>query len=312
MINLSVDTDLLSLSNPILTASGTFGYGKELEEIVNLGRLGGIVLKSVTKRPREGNPPPRVIETPSGMLNSIGLENPGIQKFEEETAQQIAHIQTTLIGSVAGFSEDEYVEVARRMEETGVIDAIELNISCPNTEERGICFGMDPQMTEQLTEAVKSEISIPLMVKLSPNVTDIQKLARAAVRGGADQLALINTLIGMDINWKEGEAMLGGTVGGLSGPAIRPVALRMVWEVAQVVNVPIVGIGGISSAEHVLKFLAAGAEAVQVGTATFVNPSASATLVEELETTMKEEEMNDLSEIDQLPETNAKNDTRNP
>ncbi len=296
-LDTSVELGDISLRNPILTASGTFGYGEELQDVVELNRLGGIVLKSITKEPREGNRPPRVVETPSGMINSIGLENPGIDRFLEETLPRIRTFPTRLIGSVAGFSVEEYVEITRRMQETGDLDALEMNYSCPNTEARGVCFGMDAGLTERLTEQISSVCDLPLIVKLSPNVTDIQKIALAAERGGADMLSLINTLIGLEVDWKNRSPELGTGLGGLSGPAIRPVAQRMVWETSEAVDLPIIGIGGISSAEDVARFLVAGAGAVQVGTRTFVNPSAPNDILDELEKLLAGEEVSSPDEL---------------
>ncbi len=271
--DLTVSLPGLDLSNPVLTASGTFGYGEELREIVDVNELGGIVLKSVTPEPREGNQPPRVVETPSGMINSIGLENPGLKKFTKTYLPRLADLQTTVIASVAGFSVSGFVRVASGIEEAsdGQIDALELNYSCPNTEARGVCFGMDPDMTYELTEALNAEVNLPISVKLSPNVTSIQDTAVAAEEAGADMLSLINTLVALEINWREQKPQLGAGLGGLSGPAIRPVAQRMVWETSEAVDIPLIGIGGIMNADDVLNFIVAGATAIQVGTATFVD-----------------------------------------
>lgn len=299
MIDTSVSLPDLDLTCPILTASGTFGFGEELQDVIDLSRLGGIVLKSITPEPREGNEPPRVVETPSGMINSIGLENPGLDHFVAEDLPRLQDIPTRIIASVAGFSADEYVRVIERMQEEdpGVIDAFELNFSCPNTEARGVCFGMDEDLTGALTEKAVRASERPVIVKLSPNVTDIRKIARAAVEGGTDMLSLINTLIAMDINWREREPALGAGLGGLSGPAIRPVALRMTWEVATAVDVPVIGIGGIMDMDDVLKFIVAGASAVQVGTGTFVDPGAPVDIRESLEKKLEETDMNSLDEL---------------
>lgn len=271
--DLSVSLPGLELSNPVLTASGTFGYGEELQQVVDLNRLGGIVLKSVTPEPRDGNEPPRVVETPSGMINSIGLENPGLSHFVTNDLPRLRDIPTRIIASVAGFSIADFVQVATTIEQEGqgVVDALELNYSCPNTEARGVCFGMDPEMTEELTRTLSDEVDLPISVKLSPNVTNIQETALAAEEGGADMLSLINTLVALEVDWRAQEPALGAGLGGLSGPAVRPVAQRMVWEASSAVDVPIIGIGGIMEAEHVLNFVVSGATAVQVGTATFVN-----------------------------------------
>jgi len=297
--DLSVDLPGLALSNPVLTASGTFGYGEELQSIVSLERLGGIVLKSVTKEPREGNPPPRVVETPSGMINSIGLENPGLEQFIDEDLPRLRDLPTRLVASVAGFSVDEFVEITERIQQAAgeTIDAFEMNYSCPNTEARGVCFGMDPGMTGRLTERLSAACDRPVIVKLSPNVTDIRDTATAAEQGGADMISLINTLIALEVDWQNREPALGAGVGGLSGPAVRPIAQRMVWEASEAVDLPIVGIGGITSAEDVLRFVVAGASAVQIGTANFVNARTGETVVEALEERLASRDVSSLSSL---------------
>ncbi len=298
-VDLSVSLPGLELSNPVLTASGTFGYGEELEQVVDLSRLGGIVLKSVTPEPREGNRPPRVVETPSGMINSIGLENPGLSHFVNEDLLRLRDIPTRVIASVAGFSVSDFVEVATRIETKaqGIVDALELNYSCPNTEARGVCFGMDPEMTEQLTEVVRKEVDLPISVKLSPNVTNIQETAVAAEEGGADMLSLINTLVALEVDWETREPALGAGLGGLSGPAVRPVAQRMVWEAGSAVDIPIIGIGGIMEANHVLNFVVAGATAVQVGTATFVDAERPNSITDQLRSKLEAQEISSISSL---------------
>jgi dihydroorotate dehydrogenase (NAD+) catalytic subunit len=298
-VDLSVSLPGLELSNPVLTASGTFGYGEELDQVVDLSRLGGIVLKSVTPEPREGNKPPRVVETPSGMINSIGLENPGLSHFVNVDLPRLRDIPTRIIASVAGFSVPDFVEVATKIEQEGkgIVDALELNYSCPNTEARGVCFGMDPDMTEELTTTLRAEVDLPISVKLSPNVTNIQETAVAAEEGGADMLSLINTLVALEVNWRTKEPALGAGLGGLSGPAVRPVAQRMVWEAGSAVDIPIIGIGGIMEADHVLNFIVSGATAVQVGTGTFVDAERPNHITDQLRSALDAEGISSISSL---------------
>jgi dihydroorotate dehydrogenase (NAD+) catalytic subunit len=287
----------LTLRNPVLTASGTFGYGTEYAKLIDLDRLGGIVSKAITRRPREGNPQPRIAETPSGMLNAIGLQNVGVDVAIREKAPIWAGWSVPVIVNVAGFSVDEYVEVAERLSSTPGVAAIELNISCPNVASEGDMFGLDPDDAGLVTREVRAVCEVPLLVKLSPNVTDITLIARSVADAGADALTLINTIPGMVIDLERRRPYLANVTGGLSGPAIRPIAVRMVWQVAQAVDLPIVGIGGVTSAEDALQFLMAGASAIQVGTATFVNPRAAIEIVEGIESYLLKEGMLDIREI---------------
>ena len=271
MVKLDVNIGKLRLQNPILTASGTFGYGSEFAGFLDLNRLGGFCTKGISIKPRAGNPSPRIVETASGMLNSIGLENCGSGHFLNEIMPKIAGYRCAIIVNLYASSEEEFVELAGILSREPRIDAFEMNLSCPNVKEGGSAFGANPELIEKLTRAVKSATEKPLIVKLSPNVTDIRETALAAEAGGADAVSLINTLIGTAVNREKRTFILGNKIGGLSGPAIKPVALRMVWQVAQTVKIPVIGIGGIMSPEDVLDFLIVGATAVQLGAANFVN-----------------------------------------
>ncbi|MCA8951884.1 MAG: dihydroorotate dehydrogenase [Planctomycetes bacterium] len=276
----------LTLTNPVLSASGTFGSGWEGRGFSDLSRVGGLVSKTVTVKPRPGNPPPRIFETPAGMLNSIGLENRGADVFIPETLpkmKQLAGEHGRVIVNIGGESIDDFVELAERFTTAGV-DALEVNLSCPNVQEGRLLFSTEPRMCERAVAAVKACTDVPVFAKLSPNVTDIVAIAKAAEQGGADGLTAINTLIGMAIDWRARRPVLGRGIGGLSGPAIRPVAVRMVYEICRNVKIPVIGVGGIASASDVLEFLCAGAAAVQVGTAQFADPALMVRLVAELET----------------------------
>jgi dihydroorotate dehydrogenase (NAD+) catalytic subunit len=287
----------LRLKNPVMTASGTFGYGTEYAKLIDLGRLGAIVAKAITLRPRDGNAQPRIAETPSGMLNAIGLQNVGVDAAIRDKAPIWASWSVPVIANVAGFTVDEYVEVVERLSATPGVAAIELNISCPNVASEGEMFGLDARSAAGVTEAVRMVCDVPLIVKLSPNVTDIAEIARAVAGAGADALSLINTIPGMAIDLKRRRPYLANVTGGLSGPAIRPIALRMVYQVRQAVDVPLIGIGGIATADDALQFLMAGASAVQVGTATFVNPNAPIGIVEGIEAFLRAEGIRDVNEI---------------
>lgn len=270
----------LSLANPILVASGTFGG--IYHEVIDLNCLGGIVLKTVTGSPRKGNPPPRVVETASGMLNSIGLENKGVKGFLEEELPLYSKYKAKLIVNIAGKSVEEFGILASELAGIGGIDAMELNLSCPNVSG-GLDFATKPEITEKVVALVKSKVKFPVIAKLTPNVTDVVPIARAAVNGGADILSLINTVKGVAIDWRKRDTILGGVTGGLSGPAIKPIALRMVWEICSALpKSPVIGIGGVASAEDALEFICAGARAVQLGTASFVEPTSSVRAVDEL------------------------------
>jgi dihydroorotate dehydrogenase (NAD+) catalytic subunit len=278
-VDLRVNIGSLQLQNPVMTASGTFGYAREFEDFVNLQRLGAVVVKGISLSPRAGNPPPRVVETACGMLNAIGLENVGVERFISDKMPNLSVLGVPVIVNILGDSVEEYQEIARRLAEVESIAAIEVNISCPNVKKGGVAFGTDPQMAAAVTQAVKGVSRAPVIVKLSPNVTDISLMARAVAEAGADAVSLINTLIGMAIDLPTRRPRLANVIGGLSGPAIKPVALRMVYQVAQTVSIPVIGVGGIASADDALEFLLAGASAVQVGTANLVNPRTSEEVV---------------------------------
>ena len=283
IVDLSVNIGNLVLKNPIMTASGTFGYGEEFAPFVDLANLGAIVVKGISLEPRPGNPPPRIVETEGGMLNAIGLQNVGVEQFIKTKIPMLKKLNTTVVVNVLGDSVEDYAEISRRLDPYDDIHAIEVNISCPNVKKGGVAFGTVPEMAEKVTRAVKDNTTKPVIVKLSPNVTDIKKMAIAVEKGGADSICLINTLIGMAIDVETRRPILANVIGGLSGPAIKPVALHMVHQVSQVVNIPIIGIGGITSLNDVLEFLIAGATAVQVGTSNFINPAVSGELVASLE-----------------------------
>ncbi|MCX7696738.1 MAG: dihydroorotate dehydrogenase [Bacteroidales bacterium] len=275
MIDLSVKLGNLELINPILTASGTFGYGFEFDDFININELGGFITKSVTLNKREGNPYPRIAETPSGMLNSIGLQNKGLKYFISEIYPILTKYKCKIFVNVAGSSLEEYIQVAEELNELSKVDGIELNVSCPNVKEGGIAFGINEAMLTQVVREVRKVYSKHLMVKLSPNVTDIKVFAKIAENEGADSISVINTLLGMMVDVKTKKPLLATITGGLSGPAILPIALRMVYECSKAVKIPIVGVGGISKAEDVIAFLLCGATAVQIGTINFVDPTAS-------------------------------------
>lgn len=268
----------VSLKNPVMTASGTFGAGREYSEFVDLNKLGAVVTKGVAAVPWAGNPTPRIAETPGGMLNAIGLQNPGVDVFLKRDVPFLRQFDTRIVVNVCGHSEEEYVEVVQRLREAPV-DFLELNISCPNVKEGGIAFGTQPKAVEHITRLVKEKAAQPLIVKLSPNVTDITETARAAEAGGADILSLINTLTGMKIDIERRSFVLANRTGGLSGPAVHPIAVRMVYDCARAVSVPLIGMGGIATADDAIEMMLAGATAVSVGTANFYNPHASEEVV---------------------------------
>jgi len=302
MVNLSVQLAPshpkgLLLANPVMTASGTFGYGIEYSELIDIQRLGAIVCKGTTLKSREGNPQPRLVETASGILNSIGLENIGVEAVIREKAPIWAKWEVPVIANIAGETIDEYKEVALRLESTPGISGIEVNISCPNVASGGMEFGTNPKSAAEVTKVVKSASSLPVLIKLSPNVTDIREIASAVCEAGADAITLVNTLRGMAIDINRYQPSLGNTVGGLSGPAIKPIALYMVYKVAGIVNVPIIGCGSINCAEDALEFLMAGASAVQVGTANLTSPQAALDVLDGIEQFMKKENMKDLKAI---------------
>ncbi len=277
--DLRVNIGALHLRNPVMTASGTFGYGEEFASLVDLHRLGAIIVKGVSLEPRPGNPPPRIVETPAGMLNAIGLENVGVERFIKEKLSFLQDVDTPVIVNILGDTVDDYRRLAKRLNEVDMVAAIEVNISCPNVKEGGVAFGTDPAMAHAVTKAVRESYQGPVIVKLSPNVTDITVIARAVEEAGADAVSLINTVLGMAIDIETCRPMLANKVGGLSGPAIKPIALRMVWQVAMGVKIPVVGIGGITTPEDGIEFLMAGASAIQVGTANFINPKATEEII---------------------------------
>ena len=295
--NLSVEIAGIKLRNPVMTASGTFGYGQEFAPYLDMERIGAIITKGLSIRPKAGNPTPRIVETPGGMLNAIGLQNVGIDAFITEKVPFLRTVNTPVIVNLYGNTLEEYGELAGRLDNVTEVDGIEVNISCPNVKQGGIVFGTDPKAAREVVELVRNSTSKPLIVKLSPNVTDIVAMAKACVDAGADALSLINTLTGMAIDLAQRRPILANITGGLSGPAIKPVALRMVWQVAHSVSVPIIGIGGIISATDALEFILAGATAIQVGTANFLDPSAAQTIAADMETYLAENDISDIHEL---------------
>jgi dihydroorotate dehydrogenase (NAD+) catalytic subunit len=280
-VDVSVRLGRLRLANPILVASGTFGYAREMEQLVDLARLGGIVPKTITPQPRGGNPPWRTVETTGGMLNSIGLDNDGIEAFISSHLPYLRNLAAPTIVSIAGHDLGEFTTMAARLDGLPGVAAIELNVSCPNVSG-GVDFGVDPAMCRRVVEGARSATSLPILAKLTPNVADIASVARAAADGGADAICAVNTCLGMAINWRKQKPILGNGMGGLSGPAIKPIALRCVYQVSQAVSIPVVGIGGIATIDDVMEFLVAGASAVQIGTANFYNPTATMAILEAL------------------------------
>ncbi|MFP6612030.1 MAG: dihydroorotate dehydrogenase [Pirellulales bacterium] len=280
-VQLAVHLGPLQLANPILVASGTFGYAREMEGLLDLSRLGGIIPKTITVQPRIGNTPWRTIETPAGMLNSIGLDNDGIDAFIEHHLPYLAGLAAPTIVSIAGRTCQEFIEMSARLDGLPGVAAIELNISCPNVSG-GVDLGTDAVMCEQVVAGCREATSAPIIAKLTPNVTDATTIARAAEAGGADAISAINTCLGMSVDWRGRRPMLGNVMGGLSGPAIKPIALRIVYQVAQAVTAPIIGIGGIANIDDVMEFLVAGATAVQIGTANFYNPTTTMTILDAL------------------------------
>lgn len=281
-MNLAVKVGAVELKNPIMAASGTFGFGPEYGLLVNIGKLGGVAVKGVSSVPWPGNPPPRVWETASGLLNSIGLQNPGVEVFCRDDLPFLREEGTRIVVNVIGHTVEEYAKVVERLEREDGIDAIELNISCPNVKEGGIAFGHDPDQAATVTRAVRAVTDRPLWVKLSPNVADPSQVALAVEAAGADAISAINTVVGIAIDIEHRRPALGGITGGLSGPAIKPVALRVVYQVAQAVSIPVIGMGGIQTARDVIEFLMAGATAVMVGTATFARPETMEEIIQDL------------------------------
>lgn len=287
--DLSVNVAGIKMKNPVMTASGTFGYGEEFKDIIDLNRLGGIIVKGVSARPIKGNPPPRIWETPAGMLNAIGLENPGVDVFINEKLPILRSYDTAVIVNIFGYSLEEYVAVTERLDGIPGIAGLEVNISCPNVKAGGIVFGTNVKAASELLTALRKATKLPLIAKLSPNVTDITEFARAAEGSGCDGLSLINTLLGMAIDVRCRKPRLANVTGGLSGPAIKPVAVRMVWQVARAVKLPIIGMGGIMTPEDALEFILAGATAIAVGTGNFINPRATLDIADGLASHLKRE-----------------------
>jgi len=297
MVNLGFSIGDLHFKNPVLTASGTFGYGSEFDDFIDVSELGGIVLKGTTLEPREGNPYPRMAETPSGMLNAVGLQNKGIEYFENIIYPRILNYKTNIIVNVNGSYIEDYVALAERIDKLEKIPAIELNISCPNVKMGGMAFGTNLVTAREVTREVRAVYSKKLIVKLSPNVTDIVDFARVVEEEGADSVSLINTLLGMSVDVVNMRPALSTITGGLSGPAIKPVALRMVWQVANAVKIPVIGMGGIMSVSDALEFLLAGASAIQIGTASFIDPQASVNIVKGIEDFLERKGFSDVKQI---------------
>ena len=296
-MNTKVNLAGVELKNPVMVASGTFGSGAEYSEFVDLNRLGAVVTKGVASVPWPGNPAPRIAETASGMLNAIGLQNPGIDLFSKRDLPFLEKYDTKVIVNVCGHSTEEYLDVVERLADEPRVDMLEINISCPNVKEGGIAFGQDPKAVEAITKAVKAKAKQPIIMKLSPNVTDITVMAKAAEAGGADCLSLINTLTGMKIDIESQTFAIANKTGGLSGPAVKPVAVRMVYQVANAVKIPIIGMGGICTAEDAMEFILAGATAVSIGTANFTNPYTTVEVIDGIEAYMRRHGVEDINEL---------------
>lgn len=297
MVDLSVEIGKLKLKNPIMTASGTFGYGEEFADFIDLNRLGGIIVKGTTLHHREGNPYPRMAETPSGMLNAVGLQNKGVDYFIEHIYPRIKDLDTRVIVNVSGSCIDDYVAVCEKLSPLEKVAAVEINISCPNVKQGGMGFGTTCSGAESVTSAVRKAYDGTMIVKLTPNVTDITEIARAVEAAGADAVSLTNTFLGMAIDVEKRKPMLSTITGGLSGPCIRPIAVRMVWQVANAVKVPIVGLGGIASGRDAIEFLLAGATAVQIGTANFVDPQVTVKAIDYIEDYLKRHQIASVREL---------------
>jgi dihydroorotate dehydrogenase (NAD+) catalytic subunit len=297
MVKLDFNLGDLHFKNPVLTASGTFGYGSEFDDFIDVSRLGGIIVKGTTIEPREGNPYPRMAETSSGMLNSVGLQNKGIDYFEKYIYPQVSKYKTNVIVNINGSYIKDYVALAERINSLAKIPAIELNISCPNVKKGGMVFGTDPVSTRKVVKAVRAVCTKKLIVKLSPNVTDIVNFARISEEEGADSVSLINTLLGMAVDAENMKPSIATVTGGLSGPAVKPVALRMVWQVARAVKIPVIGIGGIMNSDDAIEFFLAGASAIQVGTASFIDPRISVKILEGIEQYLERKGFTDLKDI---------------
>ena len=296
-VNLAVEIGSLKIKNPVMTASGTFGYGEEYEGYVDLNKLGAIVVKGLSLKPRLGNPPPRIMETAGGMLNAVGLQNIGVEAFINEKLPYLKNFGVAVIANIYGETVAEYSKVAAKLSAVRGVHALEVNVSCPNVKKGGLSFGSDPKAAAEVTRRVKAETNLPVIVKLTPNVTDIAAIAEAVERAGADALSLINTLSGMAVDLKTRTPHLKNNTGGLSGPAIKPVAVRMVWQVIQRVSIPVIGIGGIMNAEDALEFLILGAKAVQIGTANFINPRATMDVIDGMQKYLIENKIKDIKDI---------------
>jgi dihydroorotate dehydrogenase (NAD+) catalytic subunit len=305
--DLNVNLGELELQNPVMTASGTFGYAREFEGLVDLNRLGAIIVKGLSLAPTKGNPPPRIVETPCGMLNAIGLENVGIEAFIKQKLPFLKTLSVPIFANIYGTSIDQYAQLAARIDELDAIAGVEVNVSCPNVKAGGIAFGADPDSAARVVKAVREKTSKHLIVKLTPNVTDIAVIARSAEAAGADSLSLINTITAMAIDIETRRPKIANITGGLSGPAIKPVALRMVWQVAQAAKIPVIGIGGILKAEDALEFLIAGAAAVQIGTANFVNPHATIDIIDGIQMYLAHRNIARVTDIIGTLETNKPN-----
>ncbi len=297
MVDLRVNIGNLELKNPVMTASGTFGYGEEFADFIDLNKLGGIVVKGTTLHKREGNPYPRMAETPSGMLNAVGLQNKGVHYFKDEIYPRIKDLNTSIIVNVSGSAVEDYVETAEILNDLDKIPGIELNISCPNVKEGGMAFGVCPDAAARVISSVRAVYDKTLIVKLSPNVTDITEIARVAEDSGADSISLINTLLGMAVDAEKRRPVLSTVTGGLSGPAVKPIALRMVWQVSKVVKIPVIGMGGISNATDAIEFFLAGASAVEIGTANFVEPAITMDIIQEIEEYLKRHQFESIKDI---------------
>ena len=297
MVNLNVNIGSLSLKNPVLTASGTFGYGIEFSDFIDLERLGGFIVKGTTLEPRQGNDYPRMAETPSGMLNAVGLQNKGVDYFIDHIYPEIRHLDSKIIVNVSGATPDDYAEVCRRIAERTSIEAVEINISCPNVKQGGMAFGTTTAGASQVTKAVRAAFPGMVIVKLSPNVTDVTEIARVVEAEGADAVSLINTLMGMAIDVERMRPCLSTVTGGLSGPAVRPVAVRMVWQTAKAVSIPVIGLGGIMTGRDALEFILAGATAVEIGTANFIDPAVTVKVIEYIEEFCDRHGVKDINEL---------------
>jgi dihydroorotate dehydrogenase (NAD+) catalytic subunit len=304
-VNTSVELGQLTLKNPVVTASGTFGYGQEYSKYFDLDRLGGITVKGLSIAPKAGNPPPRICETPSGMLNAIGLQNVGVEEFVHKKLPFLKRYDIKVIANIFGNTVEEYVAVAKALDRAKGVHAVEVNISCPNVKKGGMAFGTDVDSTYEVLRAVREATGLPVIAKLSPNVTDVVPFAESAARAGCDALSLINTLLGMSIDIRSRRPKLANITGGLSGPAIRPVAVRIVWQVHRAVGLPIIGMGGIMNADDAMEFILAGASAVSVGTANFVNPTAAADVADGIKKYLVDNGISDIRELIGKVETEA-------